>query len=155
MGSGKTTIGERLAGALGRVFHDSDRSIEGRTGRSGREIAETDGVGALHGLEKDVLFESLSGDQPAVIAAAASVIEDPEVRLALAGAFCVLVTADPRILADRSARGSHRRPVRQSEHLENRDRLFRETADVVVDTGDRSVVESVVLILESLRAAQK
>jgi shikimate kinase len=155
MGSGKTTVGERLAGALGRGFHDSDRSIEIRTGRLGREIAETDGVGALHGLEKDVLFESLSGEQPAVIAAAASVIEDPEVRLALARAFCVWVTADPRILADRSARGSHRRPVGQSEHLEQRDRLFRETADLVIDTGDRSVEESVALVLESLRAADK
>jgi shikimate kinase len=155
MGSGKTTVGERLAEALGRVFHDSDRSIEGRTGRSGREIAEADGVGALHGLEKEVLVESIAGDEPAVIAAAASVIEDAEVRGVLAGAFCVWVTADPGILADRSARGSHRRPVRQSEHLEDRDRLFRETADVIVDTGDRSVEESVALVLESLRDADK
>ncbi len=155
MGSGKTTVGERLARALGRMFHDSDQSIEGRAGRSGREIAETDGVGALHGLEKEVLLESLAGDEPAVIAAAASVIEDAEVRGVLAGAFCVWVTADPGILAERSARGSHRRPVRQSEHLEDRDRLFRETADVVVDTGDRSVEESVALVLESLRDADK
>jgi shikimate kinase len=155
MGSGKTTVGERLARALGRAFHDSDQSIEGRTGRSGREIAETDGVAYLHGLEKEVLLESLAGDVPAVIAAAASVIEDPEVRRALAVAFCVWVTADPGILAERSARGSHRRPVRHSEHLEDRDRLFRETADVVVDTGDRSVEDSVALVLESLTEANK
>ena len=90
-----------------------------------------------------------------MIAAAASVIEDPDVREALTGAFCVWVTADPRILAERSARGSHRRPVPPSEHLENRDRLFREMADVVVDTGDRSVEESVALVLESLRDADK
>ncbi len=151
MGSGKTTVGERLAGALGRRFHDSDRSIESRTGRSGREIAATDGVDALHRLEKEVLLDSLSGEQPAVIAAAASVIEDPDVRDDLAVGFCVWVTADPRILAERSARGSHRRPVQQSEHLENRDRLFREMADVVVDTGDRSVEESVAVVLEALR----
>ena len=155
MGSGKTTVGERLARALGRVFHDSDRSIEGRTGRSGREIAETHGVDALHGLEKEVLLESLARDEPAVIAAAASVIEDGEVRGVLAGVFCVWVTADPGILAERSARGSHRRAVRHSEHLEDRDRLFRETADVVVDTGDRSVEESVALVLESLRDKDK
>jgi len=155
MGSGKTTVGERLAVALDRVFHDSDRSVESRTGRSGREIAETDSVDALHRLEKEVLLESVAHDDPAVIAAAASVIEDPEVREALAGAFCVWVTADPRILAERSARGSHRRPVRQSEHLENRDRLFRDMADVVVDTGDRSVEESVASVLESLGDAEK
>ena len=155
MGSGKTTVGERLAVALGRVFHDSDRSIETQTGRSGREIAETDGVDALHRLEKEVLIDSLSVEQPAVIAAAASVIEEPDVRDDLAGAFCVWVTADPRILAERSARGSHRRPVRQAEHLENRDRLFREVADVVVDTGDRSVEESVALVLDALQDEDK
>ena len=60
MGSGKTTVGERLAGALDRAFHDSDRSIESRTGRSGREIAETDGVDALHDLEKEVLLDSVA-----------------------------------------------------------------------------------------------
>jgi shikimate kinase len=155
MGSGKTTMGERLAVALDRVFHDSDRSIESRTGRSGREIAETDGVDALHELEKEVLLESVAQNDPAVIAAAASVIEDPDVREALTGAFCVWVTADPKILAERSARGSHRRPVAPSEHLEQRDRLFRQTADVVVDTGDRSVEESVASVLESLGDAEK
>jgi len=155
MGSGKTTVGERLAGALGRPFHGSDRSIETRTGRSGREIAETDGVDALHELEKDVLLESIARDDPAVIAAAASVIEYPEVRGSLAGAFCVWVTADAGILAERAARGSHRRPVAPSEHLEQRDRLFRETADVVVDTGDRSVEESVASVLDSLRDADR
>ena len=155
MGSGKTTVGERLAVALDRVFHDSDRSIESRTGRSSREIAATDGVDALHELEKELLLESVAHDDPAVIAAAASAIEDPEVREALAGAFCVWVTADPKILAERSARGSHRRPVAPSEHLEQRDRLFRKTADVVVDTGDRSVEESVASVLESLGDAEK
>jgi len=155
MGSGKTTVGERLAGALDRVFHDSDLSIESRTGSSGRQIAETDGVDELHRLEKDVLLESLSSDQPAVIAAAASVIEDPEVRGVLAGAFCIWVTADPAILAERSARGSHRRAVQRSEHLENRDRLFMAAADVVVDTSDRSVEESVASVLESLRDADE
>ena len=155
MGSGKTTIGERLAGALGRPFHDSDRSIESRTGRSGREIAETEGVDALHRLEKEVLLESLSGEQRAVIAAAASVIEDSDVRDDLAGAFCVWVTAEPQILAERSARGSHRRPVRESERLENRDRLFTEVADVVVDTGDRSIEESAAVALGALRDADR
>jgi len=155
MGSGKTTVGERLAVALDRVFHDSDRSIESRTGRSGREIAQTDGVDALHELEKEVLLESVAHDDPAVIAAAASVIEEPEVRGALARTFCIWVTADPKILAERSVRGSHRRPVAPSEHLEQRDRLFREAADVVVDTGDRSVEESVASVLDSLGDAEK
>jgi shikimate kinase len=154
MGSGKTTLGRRLAEALGREFHDSDRSIERRIGRSGREIAETNGVDALHRLEKDVLLEALGGDELAVIAAAASVIEDAEVRQGLAGAFCIWVTAEPRILAERVAGGGHRRSVAGSEHLERRDELFRKMADLVIDTGNRSAGESATLALEELRGAE-
>lgn len=154
MGSGKTTLGRRLGEALGREFHDSDLSIERRVGRSGREVAETEGVAALHRLEKDVFLEALAEDVPAVIAAAASVIEDAEVRQGMTGAFCIWVTADPRILAERAARGDHRRSVGVSEHLERRDQLFGEMADLVIDTGDRSARESAALVLEELRGAE-
>lgn len=154
MGSGKTTLGRRLAEALGRVFYDSDRSIERRLGKSGREIAETEGVDELHRLETDVFLEALARDRPAVIAAAASVIEEAEVRQGLAGAFCIWVTADPGILAERAARGDHRRSVAVSEHLERRDRLFREMADLVIDTGNRSAGESARLVLEELRGPE-
>ena len=143
MGSGKTTLGRALASALDREFCDSDRSILERSGRSGREIAGTDGVDALHILEKAVLLEALASPTPAVIAAAASVIEDPAVRPALGDTYCVWVTADSRILAQRSGRGSHRRAVSASEHLERRDPLFEEVADLVVDTGVLSEQESV------------
>ena len=154
MGSGKTTLGRRLAEALGRDFHDSDRSIERRIGKPGREIAETDGVDALHRLERDVFLEALSSDEPAVIAAAASVIEDAGVRQGMTGAFCVWVTADPQILADRATKGDHRRSVAVSEHLEWRDRLFKEMADLVIDTGERSAGETATLVLEELRGAK-
>ena len=155
MGSGKTTLGRNLAKALGRQFHDSDRSIEARTGRSGREIAAADGVEALHLLESEVLRDALDGGAPAVVAAAASVIEDPVALTALADVFCVWVTADPEILAERSARGSHRRSVGDSEHLERRDRLFRAAADVVVDTGALAPEESLALVLKTLKTGER
>jgi len=52
----------------------------------------------LHRLEAEVLFDALNSPSPAVVAAAASVIEDPVVREALADAYCVWVTAGPDIL---------------------------------------------------------
>ena len=150
MGSGKTTLARALAGKLQRPLFDSDRSIEERTGRRGREIAEGDGVEALHRLEKEVLLEPLDGPNPAVVAAAASVIEDSAVRDALQGAFCVWVTADPEILAERAARGEHRRSVGRSEHLERRDPLFRQVADLVVDTGVLSEREALDMVLRAM-----
>lgn len=152
MGAGKTTLARGLARALGRDVFDSDRSIAERTGRIGREIAETDGVEVLHRLEADVLLDALSSPDPAVVAAASSVIEDFEVREALQDTFCVWVTADPDILAERSARGSHRRPVAPDESLEHRDPLFEQSADLVVDTGKSSAAESLGRVLDAIGA---
>ena len=152
MGSGKTTLAGGLAGSLGRQVFDSDKSIEVRTGRIGREIAENDGVDLLHRLEADVLLDVLANPDPAVVAAAASVIEDPVVREALADAYCVWVTADPDILAERSARGSHRRAVARHENLGHRDLLFEEAADLVVDTGVLSEAGSLRRVLGAIGA---
>ncbi|HEX6145218.1 MAG TPA: shikimate kinase [Acidimicrobiia bacterium] len=150
MGSGKTTLARELARALRRPFFDSDQSIRERTGRNGREIAETEGVDVLHRLEADVLHETLGRPTPVVVAAAASVIEDPAVRAALEETYCVWVTADPEILAERSARGDHRRAVGSTEHLEHRTPLFEQAADLVVDTGDLSVSDSVERVLAAI-----
>jgi shikimate kinase len=150
MGAGKTTLARGLAQALGREVFDSDRSIAERTGRIGREIAETDGVEVLHRLEADVLLDALSSPDPAVVAAAASVIEQPEVREALRDTFCVWVTADPDILDERSTQGSHRRRVSRHESLEHRDRLFGQSADLVVDTGKNSEAESLQRVLDAI-----
>ena len=155
MGSGKSTLAGGLARSLGRQVFDSDKSIEERTGRIGRDIARTDGVDVLHRLEADVLLEALSSPSPAVVAAAASVIEGPEVRGALGDAFCVWVTADSDILAERSARGGHRRVVARHEDLGHRDRLFEEAADLVVDTGELSEAESLRLVLEVIEASPR
>lgn len=155
MGSGKTTLAGGLARSLGREVFDSDESIEESTGRIGREIARTDGVEALHRLEAEVLFDALNSPSPAVVAAAASVIEDPVVREALADAYCVWVTADPDILAERSARGSHRRALAHHENLGRRDPLFEEAADLVVDTGELSEAESLRRVVEAIEASRR
>jgi shikimate kinase len=86
MGSGKTTIGTIVAERLGRQFVDSDAELERRSGRSPRSIAETDGLPALHVLELQVLVDAVALDDPAVIAAAASVVDDRTGRLALSTA---------------------------------------------------------------------
>jgi shikimate kinase len=150
MGSGKTNLGRRLAAGLRREFLDSDVAIEVKTGRKGRQIADRDGVPALHRMEREALSEALTEAEPAVIAAAASVVDDPEIRSALEDVFCIWARADPRVLEERASRGTHRRVVAGSEHLERRDSIYAALADLVVDTGLSSPDETAGLVLTEI-----
>ncbi len=111
MGSGKTTVGELVAGLLGWAFSDSDEWIEGVAGVTGAEVARRDGVDELHRLEARHLLEALASEVPTVIAAAASVVDDPVCREALAGAYVVWLDPPVEALAERAAVGDHRRDL--------------------------------------------
>lgn len=156
MGSGKTTIGTRVAGALGRPFADNDDLLRRATGASAKEIAANDGVGALHRAEAAILLEALRGADASVIAAAASTITDARVRSALAStAWVAWLRADPATLAARLP-GSATRPFLDhdparlvSAQSHERDGLFAEVADVTIDTTGGDVDEAVARVLAS------
>lgn len=113
MGAGKTTVGKRLARDLGVRFVDGDAALRAATGRDAATIAAADGVPALVALEARVLLEALAAPGPSVVAAAASVVDDPGCRRALRGAGVAVVhlRARPRTLAARHATAAHRRPL--------------------------------------------
>jgi shikimate kinase len=113
MGAGKTTVGERLADELGVPFVDGDAALTALTGRDAATVAAVDGVPALADLEARVLLDALAAPRPSVIAAAASVVDDPSCRRALRGPNVAVVRlrARPRTLAARHGAGSHRRPL--------------------------------------------
>jgi shikimate kinase len=155
-GSGKTTVGRRLAVALGWSLIDSDDQIRGRFGVSGGELVGRSGVAALHRSESRLLVEALEDRTPAVICAAASVADSPAAVEALgaAGVAIVHLTADPETLASRQPLGGHRRPI-GSEELETlaarRRATYHRLAGLTVDTGPRSPEETVETILTWLR----
>ncbi len=114
MGSGKTTLGRLLATRLGLAFVDSDEWILARTGRSGREIALVEGVGELHRLEHEMLDTCLLEGR-AVVAAAASVFDQPEMAERLSAEFTVWLDVEPRSLESRRRSGHHRRRMHLDE----------------------------------------
>ena len=58
-GSGKSTIGRRLAKAMGCQLLDTDAAIEQRTGRTIAEIFATDGEQEFRRIEETVIREAL------------------------------------------------------------------------------------------------
>jgi shikimate kinase len=139
MGSGKTSVGTRLAARLERPFVDNDDALMQRTGRTAREIALDDGLDALHVAEADTLLEALSDPRPSVIGAAAAAAVEPEVGDALEGAYVVYLRADPAVLQARVAVGTpddHRPDLDLAKLDATRDPIYRARASLIVDAEE-------------------
>ena len=83
-GSGKSTIGRRLAKATGCSLIDTDTAIEERTGRTIPEIFATEGESGFRQIEEQVVCEALR-DHDGILSLGGGAITIPRVREALAG----------------------------------------------------------------------
>jgi shikimate kinase len=143
MGSGKSTIGRAYAERIGRPFFDTDQMVESKTKRAVREIFANDGEPAFRVLETQVLVDALQRPTPSVIAAAGGAVLAAENRAAMqASARVVWLRATPATLAQRVGNRASRnhRPLidenplaRITQLVHDRQELYTETADVIID----------------------
>ena len=146
MGAGKTTVGKRLGETLGLEFIDSDHEIELRTGVDIPYIFEKEGEPGFRRREKAVIADlTLRGG--IVLATGGGSVLDPENRQYLsARGFVVYLHASVDQQLARTARSDNRPLLKNTgnrrEVLQNlfgeRDPLYREIADLVLDTDERS-----------------
>ena len=81
MGSGKTTIGRRLAARTGWPYVDNDALVQDVTGRTAPEIEDEGGVAALHEAELAAFEHALTIAPPVIIGVAGYVVMEPELML--------------------------------------------------------------------------
>ena len=160
MGAGKSTVGRQLAKTLGMEFEDSDQVIELRTGAGIPLIFEVEGEAGFRRREKAVIDE-LTRREGIVLATGGGAVLDPENRRHLASRGAVIyLYASVDQLAARTAK-DRKRPLLQTEdprmRLEElmtvRDPLYREVADIIVDTGGRTLQNTEKEILDKIRPA--
>jgi shikimate kinase len=83
-GSGKSTIGRRLAKALGLSLLDTDAAIEETTGRTIADIFANDGELEFRRIEEDVIRSALQSHD-GVLSLGGGAVTTPGVRDALTG----------------------------------------------------------------------
>jgi len=158
MGVGKSTIGRRLAVALGMPFHDADAEIETAAGRSVSEIFASFGEVAFRDGERRVIARLLDGP-PHVLATGGGALTHPETRdLIRSKAVSIWLKADLEVLARRLGRRDSRPLLVGKEPLA----VFREqaaareplfaAADIVVETGVAAHQASVDEVIKALKA---
>jgi shikimate kinase len=157
MGAGKSAVGRQLARLLHLEFLDSDEEIEARTGVDIPFIFEKEGEEGFRKREVKVIDE-LSQREGVVLATGGGAVADAESRSRLgARGFVVYLYTSVEQQLDRTKRGRNR-PLLDSENkaqvLEElmtiRDPLYREIADLTVDTDGRRVQTVAREIHESL-----
>lgn len=136
-GTGKTSVGRRVAARLDRPFVDADEEIEERTGRTVRGIFAADGEPAFRELEATVMADLLARPAPTVIAAGggAIVTEATRQRLRQPDVFVVWLTATPEFLASRTTKKAHR-PLLDDDPVAALHRLAVERAGWYEDVAD-------------------
>lgn len=158
MGAGKTTIGRQLAKAADKAFVDSDQEIEHRTGASIPWIFDVEGEEGFRRREREMLAE-LTEREGTVIATGGGAVLSPETRkLMRKRGMVIYLRASVDQILRRTARDRNR-PLLQTEDprarlealMAERDPLYREVADLVMDTDDRSVRSVVRESLERLQ----
>ena len=111
MGAGKTSIGRRLARALGAPFSDADDEIVAAAGLSIPDIFQLYGEPRFRELERRVIARLLEGG-PMVLALGGGAFIDPETRARVAArAVSVWLRADLETLVARTARKRGTRPL--------------------------------------------
>jgi shikimate kinase len=145
MGAGKTTVGRLLARRLKRRFLDSDLEIERRCGVRISLIFEIEGEAGFRARESLVIAELSALEGIVLATGGGAVLAEGNRRQLASRGRVIYLHARPAYLWQR-VRHDRNRPLlatpdphkRLEELYAERDPLYREVADIVLDTGKQS-----------------
>lgn len=160
MGTGKTTVGKRLAELTGWKHIDTDAFIEEQMGQTIADIFATEGESFFRDQETHVLHSLLQDEEQIITTGGGIVLRPENVRLMLQGGLVVALTASPEVIVER-VRHDEQRPLLAGDEREKRVRELLEQrsgkydfAHVKIDTSHLSVDEICRLIVPGRVADQ-
>jgi shikimate kinase len=162
MGAGKTTVGRLLARRLRLRFVDSDHEIESRCGVKIPVIFEIEGEAGFRSREAQTIAELTALEGIVLATGGGAVLSAASRERLAAGGTVVYLRAKPEDLYARMGHDRNRPLLATGAPLERlrelyveRDPLYREVADVVMDTGPQSVQRLARGLLEKLEERWK
>lgn len=145
-GSGKSTIGKVLSRHLNLEFIDADQELVSRTGVSIANIFQVEGEAGFRTRESQLLAALCQRDRLLLATGGGVVLRQDNRELLQRTGIVIYLHATLDHLWQRTRHDS-RRPLLQTENprsvlkslLEVRDPLYRQVADLTVETGRQSI----------------
>ena len=147
MGSGKTSVGRRLACILKRDFFDSDFEIVARTGVAIDHIFDVEGEEGFRKRETKMLQDLCEISNIVIATGGGIVIKEENRALLKRDSFVVYLSSSIEQLVKRTANSKARPLLEQSSNREKtirdlvaaREGFYQEVADVVIDTSGKKL----------------
>lgn len=157
-GSGKSSVGRKLAARLAIPFFDADHEIETAARMSIEQIFERFGEAEFRQGERRVIARLL--EQPThVLATGGGAFTDPETRVLMrAKTLSIWLRVDIETLLERTSRRSDRPLLKHGNPRETLQKLLAERAplfaeaDITVDSDNRPAEETAERVLKALSA---
>lgn len=157
MGSGKTSVGRKLAQSLNFKFTDTDELIEKEQGETIKEIFKNKGEKYFRHLEKEVIAKVAEGKEQVIACGGGAVLDSLNVSVLKKKGLIVYLMASFNVLYERTRVSSDRPllevadPRREAKRIYNmRQATYQKVADIVVETTELGQDQAVEAIREEL-----
>ena len=157
MGTGKTTVGRRLAKRLGWQFVDLDERIVATAKKSIPAIFAEHGEPVFRRLEHRAILKLVHGDEQVIATGGGAFVDPDNRRLLKAIGPVIALTASPKIILQRVRQTLPHRPLlagsptlAQIQHLMAQRAAAYAKADMTIDTSGLAVDEIVERIWETI-----
>jgi shikimate kinase len=162
-GSGKTSVGAKLADRMWLKFVDTDDLIVKAVGMTIREIFEKDGESRFRDLESDAIREALSGDEKVIALGGGAVLREPNrVILKNDAHRRIYLRCEPQVLHERIQADQTTAATRPAlthlgggideirSLLAQREPLYREVMTAELDVTNLSIDEAATYVARLL-----
>lgn len=160
MGSGKTSVGKRLARRLNLPFIDGDQEVEKAAGLSLVDVLKCFGVEEYRAGEARVMKRLLEGEPCVLASGGGSFVAEQTRTYAKSNAITIWLKADIDVLYHRTAGRKHRPFLKGSddqlksklEKYINDEYPYYSEADIVVETREEQVDLTVNRVIEAINS---